>query len=203
MPLLRMRLFALCFAVLSLSALAADIDQSKYLPLNPGDEWIMDTVITTPKGKTVNATTRRKTGDTVVQDGKTYFRTSTAIEGVPKPVETIRLIRKDRTGLYSVPIGDKDAKEEREIVLPLVVGQHWQRTKDGQTVNESVIGVETVAIGEKTYENCYHIRTEIPDKGFREDYWEAPVVGDVKSELVYRNGTKITMTLREFKSGKP
>jgi hypothetical protein len=65
-----------------------------------------------------------------------------------------------------------------------------------------VVGLETVTVGKKTYKECFHIRVESADKSYREDYWEAPGVGNVKSEIVSTTMGKITLTLREFKAGK-
>jgi hypothetical protein len=197
-----MRFLPLCFVALSLSVLAVDIDQSKYLPLHTGDEWTMDVVITSDKGSVIKATARRKIEDSVVLEGKTYYRTRTSMEGLSTPSEYTKLVRKDDSGFYSIEGEVNDAKEQREIMLPLTVGQRWNRIRTGVTINDSVIGVETVVVAGKTYENCYHIRSEIADKGFREDFWEAPNIGGVKSEIVYADGVKMILTLREFKPGK-
>ena len=60
----------------------------------------------------------------------------------------------------------------------------------------------TVTIGEKTYENCIHIRNTTDKRGFQEDFWEAPHIGCVKSDSTYAEGIKISLTLREFKAAK-
>ena len=177
-------------------------DQTDYLPLKVGNEWTTSAELTSPTGEKSVATGRRKVEEKVERTGKTYFRIRTKLEGGPTPMEYTRLVRKDETGLYTMADADKDAKEQREIVLPLKAGQKWQTTRGPKTFTNTVIALESVTVAGKTYENCYHIRTESSDKSYQEDYWEAPKVGNIKSEVVYDNGARMTLTLREFKAGK-
>jgi hypothetical protein len=195
-----MRVLPLYFALLPLSALAADIDQSQYLLLHIGDEWTMDWSLTTPQG-TTKATARRRVVESIVRDGKTYFKLRTWLEGAIRAPEEIEYLRKDESGVLYIKEGAKETGEQIEVPLPLTVGKHWQRHRDGDIVNASIIGLEKVRVGDKTYENCFHIHCEDTSAGMKEDYWEAPAVGCVKCETVTTDRVKIAFTLREFKSG--
>lgn len=183
-------------------ALQAEVDPSDYLPLKSGNDWTMDMTITSPSGEVVKATARRRLEDTVEKDGKSYIRLRTWTENTPAPLEFTRLIRKDGDGVYSIMEGGKDDKEQteqKEIALPLKAASAWQRTLRGMKFFDVIIALESITVGDKTYANCFHIRTESGDGKYREDYWEAPKIGTVKSEAVWGDGTRVTATLREFK----
>jgi len=172
-----------------------------YLPLVEGNEWTMDAVMTSPTGEVTKATARRKTGATEERSGKVYHRVLTAMEG-PYPMSYTKLNRKDETGYYTLDPRDPNAKEQAEVVLPLKIGSSWKRTSGPMNLTDTVVALEDVAVNGKTYEKCYHIRVTSSDGNYTEDYWEAPNVGSVKSEIVYGNGGKITLTIREFKPAK-
>jgi hypothetical protein len=193
-----MRFLPLLFSVvLTATSFGAD----DYLPLAVGNEWVMDAVLTSPAGEVSKTTARRRTGGTTEHDGKVYHRVVTALEG-PNASAYTKLHRKDETGYYSVDVRDENAKEQTEVVLPLKIGQSWKRTSGAVNLTDTVIAQEDVTINGKTYEKCFHIRVTTTDGSYTEDYWEAPGVGCVKSETVFGNGGKISLTLRSFKSGK-
>ena len=194
--------FLVALAAGIVPALAVDVDQSAYLSMKPGNEWTMDMVLVSPSGETTKALGRRRFEDTVEKDGKTYVRSRTWTEGGPTPVEYTKLVRKDGDGMYSILEGGKDEKEQLEVALPLKVGSAWTRQVQGMKFIDTVLRIESVTVGEKTYAKCFHVRTESVDGKYREDYWEAPSIGNVKSEIIYGNGGRITLTLREFKEGK-
>lgn len=187
----------LVWLVLTAMSFGAD----EYLPMKEGNEWTMDAVITMPNGEATTATARRKTGTTEERNGKIYHRVLTSMEG-PRPFSYTKLNRKDETGFYTLDPRDPNAKEQAEIVLPLKVGASWKRTSGPMNLTDTVIGLEDITVNGKTYEKCFHIRTSADDGSYTEDYWEAPNVGSVKSETVYGNGAKISLTIREFKAAK-
>ncbi len=188
---------AIVFAVSSFAAEPGD-----YLPLKVGHEWITDADLISPKGERSLATGKRKVEAKVERGGKTYFRTRTKLEGAPTPMDFTKLVRKDSAGLYTIAEAIKDSKEQKEIVLPLKAGQKWETTWGTTTFTNTVVGLESITVAGLTYENCFHIHTEASDKSYQEDYWEAPKVGNVKSVVVYPDGSKMTLTLREFRPGK-
>ena len=192
----------LLLAAFSLASAVFGLEQDDYLPLREGCEWTMDAEIILPSGEKSTATAHRTVGAQVEHDGKTYHRTRTWMEDGRTPTVSSKLTRKDATGFYSIVEGNADAKEQLEVMLPFKVGQTWQKTWGSVTVSNEVIGVESVTIGGTTYKDCIHIRSTAADGSYTEDYWEAPKVGSVKSEIVYQNGGRITLTVKEFKPGK-
>jgi hypothetical protein len=187
------------FLALSACACAIEPDQSEYLPLHVGDEWIMDVTLTHPNGEITKPTGRRKIERTVQRDGKTYLRLRLSLDD---STPMTKLLRKDGKGLHSLVEGVPDAKEQLEIPMPLKSGHPWNLHAGDIVVNETIVGLETVTIGKQSYEKCYHIRIQSTDGKYREDSWEAPKVGLVKSVILYPNHLKLTQTLRRFKPGK-
>lgn len=177
-------------------------DPSEYAQLVEGQEWTMDGEIVFPDGKKSEVTGRRKVEGPVEHNGKSYLRTRTWIEGGPKLPPVIMLSRKDATGYYSVKADVKDAREETQFLLPLKVGQTWRQISGEYTLTHTVVALESLTIGDKKYEDCFHIRSVSDNGDFTENYWEAPKLGSIKSEMTYGNGVKIILTLREFKPGK-
>ncbi len=187
-----MRFLRFAALVVFTVASAFGADHSDYLPLKEGCEWTMDVVIVSPQGEKSTATGRRKVGAAEERSGNTYYRTRTWIEGGPFQRDHVKLTRKDDAGFYSLDPKDPTAKEQTELLLPFEIGKSWQRNR-GRTT--TVVGMESVTINGMTYENCYHMRTTSRDDSYTEDYWEAPKIGSVKSEIVYGNGGKITLKI--------
>jgi hypothetical protein len=198
-----MRPFPLHCLLLAFAVLSPAAEEAEYLPLASGHEWIMDVTVTGPDGAVSKGAARRKIGSSEKRGGKEYLRITTIIEKPLKPSNTAKLTRKDETGVYIIEASDPESKEQTEIVLPLKVGQTWKKSFEKKIFTDTVIGLESVKVQGKTYANCFHIRTTSSDGSFTEDYWEAPGIGSVKSEMVYGNGGRIVLTLREFKPGEP
>jgi hypothetical protein len=192
-------IFAAFFGCLASPLIAADEED---WPMNQGDEWVFDVVMVLSDDRKFNATCRSKIGAKVERNGKTYHSSKMSIEGGPFPFESLKLLRKDEKGLYSLDPRNPDATEQTEIVLPLKVGQTWEHSEGLYRLKTEVIGLEKVVIGGKTYDKCYSIRTSAANGGYVEDYWAAPGVGTIKSEMV-QEGARFSLTLREFKRAKP
>ena len=195
-------LFAVC-----IRSFAAEPDQADYFPMNPGDEHTMTVVMTTAKGQTEKMIAHRRieaeaAKASVEKNGKSYVRLRTWMDGGPLSLKHARLIRKDDHGVYSIAGERESAAEQLEVPLPLKVGNSWKYEDNGMIHTASVVAIETVTVGDRMFENCFHIRSETIGGTFREDFWEAPKVGTVKSEIAYSNGVRITLTFREFKPGK-
>jgi hypothetical protein len=190
--------------LLPLSLPSSGADQQEYLPLKVGNEWTMDAEFTSTQGEVSKGTVTQVVVETVERDGKMYFRERTSMEGGPFQKEQIilNLARKDDKGFYSISESRNEEKEQLEIILPLVVGQSWERSMGKMKLKDTVVGLENVAIGEDTYQSCYHIRSESTDGTFKEDFWEAPKLGPIKFVMIYGSGAKISMTLREFRPAK-
>jgi hypothetical protein len=178
-------------------------EESPYIIVKEGAEWTMEAKLFSPKGDVVPAIGRRVIESGVEKDGKTYLRERTWLEVKGEKVAGYnKLARKDDAGFYSIQEDQEGATEQREIVLPLKAGQSWEFISKGKPVKCTVIGLETVTVGDKTYENCFHLRSTGPDGAFTEDFWESPNEGNVKSEILFANGAKVALILKEFKRGK-
>ncbi len=206
---MKRRIFICLFLTIQLctwlagSGLAADVEQKDYFPVRVGIGWTMDIVLTPSKGEIIHGTGRRKITDTVQREGKTYCRSQTSIEIAGFPVQELsKLVRKDESGFYSIDEGEKDAVEQPEIPLPLVVGHTWEYLSNGKARKGTVVGFEDVTVNGVTYKNCCHLREEATDGSFKEDFWEVPKTGCVKSVGSYPGKGEMVLTLRRFNAGK-
>lgn len=191
----------LFFAILASPITAADLDSAQYFTLQKGDEWIMDTTITLPNGTMLKSTGHLSIEGTVEKNGKTYFRGRTWLDGLASRFESTRLLRRDADGAYSIEDNESGAKEQVEMMFPIKAGNTWNTEKEGKPRTFTIVGIETITVGDKTYENCVHLRIVSSD-GTTNDNWEAPKIGAVKLMDVRSDGTTILMTLTEFKPGK-
>jgi hypothetical protein len=190
-------LSALLLLLLKTSASAEDNDD--YSPLKIGDEWIMDVVTKTPKE--IKCALIVRITHTMDRDGKQYFAQQRITESKSIAQGMDVFVRKDETGIYSIDQANNHGKEQADIQLPFVVGKEWTRYVGSNEGKETEIGIETIAVGGKTYEKCFHVRVETNDRSFRLDFWQAPNVGQIKAEASIA-GLKSTMTMREFKPAK-
>ncbi len=200
--------FKLCFGALFFSLFIVSssrvsaAEEKDYLPVKLGNEWFSDITVTSPDGQIVTGRLHRVLSDVVQLDGKQYIRerTNAEMDKGPNREFITRLLRKDEAGLHFKLSDAPGAKEKIAISQPLVVGEKW--ISDSKKLKQTVIGLETITVAGKVYENCYHICIELPDGSFRDDFYEAPIVGAVKDTVVYPDGTKFEILLREFRPGK-
>jgi len=195
---MRSLLYILITAVFAHTAFAED----EYFPLAVGQEITMTATVVSASGKTSEGVAHQKIEGTVEKDGKTYYRDLVSIDTPALKGEFAKLLRKDEKAAYSIDDGKEGAVEQIEALFPLKVGATWQHKADTKTMTTTVIGLESIEISGKSYEKCWHLHTTSSDGSYTEDAWEAPALGDVKSEVVFGNGAKIILTLKEFKPGK-
>jgi hypothetical protein len=174
---------------------------NEYEPLATGMEWIMDFQFTSKEGTTTNGIFHRRIGETVGLNNKTYFRSHTWLEGGrPFAMDYTKLVRKDAEGYYSVDERDPKRFEKRSVQFPFKVGKAWEvKTDTGTTNRTSVIAKEDVAIGTNVYRDCFRLRIVSLSGNYQEEFIEAPDVGAIKSEIKPGDGSKLNLTLREFK----
>jgi hypothetical protein len=202
---LPVRLKAVSFALLLIwptaccFLLSAAASEPQYLKIVPGREWIHDVIISSPDGRIEKALGRSSVGEAVIRDGKTYYRNIIALEGGPNPFTMVKLVRKDESGFFTISESENASTEQMEVKLPLKVGLIWERPFGHLLLKEKVIGLETISIGEKSYKDCFHFRSESEDGSYIEEYWEAPHIGCVKSETTIKEGSRFTWLLREVK----
>jgi hypothetical protein len=194
-------LLLLCCCAVGLTPFTFGADQDDYCPLAEGMEWTMDAKITTPDGKVIDTTAHRKIDTKEEREGKTYYRMRTWVDGVPELREFASLERKEDTGVHSIDLRNAKPNEVLSMVLPLAVGKKWTR-EDGKTpITYEVVALEDLTIGGKLYKNCYRLKASSKDGNYAEEFWQAPGLGSIKSDVVLSVGAKISVWLREFKPG--
>ena len=140
--------------------------------------------------------------NTVEKNGKTYFRFRTWTDGLPHQIDYLECVRKDEKGYYSIDEKEEDAVEQADYVLPLKVGATWKRVTKSRTTTVTVVALESVEIEGETYKNCYHLRTTNTATQFTEELWLAPNLGTIKSLMAFGGASRLSLTLKDFKTGK-
>lgn len=180
------------------------LNQADYLPLAEGQEWYMDAVMETPSGEAKRGTAHRIVEKSVVRDGRTWFLSRTTIEFPPKAKQVYtKLLRKDEHGFYSLMEDDPLAVEQTEIPFPLTEGHEWTRKEGTREMRDRVVGVETIKLGDVEFRDCCHIQSVSVGEKRQSDYWEAPKVGNIKNVILLPDGSRVTVTLHEYKPGPP
>jgi hypothetical protein len=188
-------------AVMAAMTVLSTLARGEYIPIAIGDEWTMAATMVSPTGQVTKGHVRRRIERATEKDGKAYVRSRTWTVGMQRMTESTKLLRKDEKAVYSIDESNGGSAEQIEVVLPLKPGITWQQTVGSKTMTNSVVGLETIEVSGKTYENCFHIHISSADGSYTEDFWEAPRVGDIKSIIAYGNGATLTLTIEEFKSG--
>jgi hypothetical protein len=190
-----------CAAVFFLPTLRAGEANDEYEPLGTGMEWIMDVQMTLPTGIKTNGVYHRKIGEKVEHNGKTYFRSHTWLEeGRPFTMDYTKLVRKDAEGYYSIDERDPKRFEKRSAKFPFEVGKAWEVKTDAATTNRTaVLAKESVTIGTNVYQNCFRLRIVSLSGNYQEEFLEAPSIGAIQSEIKPGDGSKMILTLRQFR----
>jgi hypothetical protein len=171
----------------------------EYLPLAKGMEWVMNLEATSPQGDKTNGVAHRRIERTIERDGKTYFRTHVWIEGGGfTGFAYTNLVRKSADGFYSIYESDPQLREQKEIVLPLKVGNKWKCKFGAVTLSNEVVAREDVTIGKNIYRNCFRIKATAEAGDYVQEFWEAPTIGNVKADI-QTGGGRMVLTLRELK----
>jgi hypothetical protein len=192
-----------CAVALTLLFVNSDLSNAaeEIEPLATGMEWIMDLQFTSKEGTITNGIFHRKIVEPVELNHKTYFRSHTWLEqGRPFAMDYTKLVRKDAEGYYSIDERDPKRFEKRSVQFPFKVGKSWEvKTDTGSTNRTSVIAKEDVTIGTNNYLGCFRLRIVSLSGKYQEEFLEAPDVGAIKSEIKPGDGSKLVLTLQEFK----
>ena len=184
----------LAVGVIDVAAFGGD---EVYFPLEVGATREMYVLVMPPNKVVSFASAERKTLEKVKRDGKEYFRQRTSIRGGGMDQAYTALVRVDEKGVHVIDERHADAREEIDIRFPLEIGKTWTSLRDREIVWR-VVGVETVKIKNKTYEDCLHLRGEAKDGKYIEEKWIHKGVGDVKVDI-RMDKIRVMMALREFK----
>ena len=192
--------FALCiFAVASASPRARaekqsqTVDGRQYLPLEAGREMRYQVTVTPPLGKPRQATATNKTEQAVL-NGKTYFKTTTTITGVPFIPDQAIFYRSTADGIYQVLEGDEESPEWLYLPAKIKIGDRWGAETPSGNFTFSAVAFEDVETPSGKYPNCLKLRV-IMKKTLvtnTQEQWLARGVGSVKqsdSNAVFSSAT--------------
>jgi len=196
-----LRAYAVLFSACAfVTALRAESPDSAYFPMHVGDERVSKVVFLSPLGKVENSTLMVTVKETVEREGKTYYRGRIVMDGAYARDYT-KLMRKDDSGVYSIDESKPDQKEVADLLLPLKVGETQEVEVNGEKMKVAILGKESTAAGDKTYEDCYHIKLTPPSGTFEREMWLAPNVGAVKMVTSFVNGGKMSVMLEKYHAG--
>jgi len=173
-----------------------------YEPLALGQDSLMTATQIGPDGAKQVGTAHQRVEEAVMRNGQIYFRFHTWTEGWLENPDFTDLLRKDEKAFYRLLEDQPDAVEEIDLVLPLKVGNSWSHKGLIGTLKTTVLEQEDVTVNGKTYSKCFHTRTVAADGSHTEDSWDAPGVGTVRSDTVFKGGARILLEIQNFTPGK-
>jgi hypothetical protein len=176
---------SIVFALVSLAAAAEKpqiIDGTQYMPLELGREMRYHVTVTPPLGKARKATATNKASEQVVLQGKTYFKVTTTITGVPFMPDTFIYYRKAPDGVYQILEGDEKSPEWLYLPAKIKIGDRWGAetpSGDYQFTAEKLEDVETPT---GKYANCLKLKVTMKKTLVTntQEQWLAPGIGVVK-----------------------
>ena len=179
----------------SWSAAAARAQDDVYSPLAVGLRWIADVTMTTPEGKKVQGTAIREITGTEVIRGKTYFVSSTSVEGIPgfKAFKTYR--RKTPQGECAISGSDPRKQEYLDTPFPLAVGKSWEVPGAEGRILFKVDAFVAITIGNARYDKCFKISSRSEDAAYSSVFHLAPNIGNV-TETTKLGGTTLVFVHR-------
>ena len=182
----------------------ATIDGTRYLPLELGREMRYQVTVTPPLGKARKATATNKAAEQTVLNGKTYFKVTTTITGVPFIPDQLIYYRSAPEGIYQVLEGDEKSPEWLYLPAKIKIGDQWGAKTPSGDFQFTAAGIEDVETPAGKYPRCLKLsvvmkKTIVTNT---QTQWLAPGVGSVKqadSNAFFSSAT----ALEEVKPGKP
>jgi hypothetical protein len=202
--------FAFCIFGISVTSSAAPAEKPpqavngrQYLPLEAGREMRYLVTVTPPLGTPRKANATNKTEEAVL-NGKTYFKTTTTITGVPFIPDQAIYYRGTPEGVYQILAGDEESPEWLYLPAKIKIGDRWGAETPSGTFTFSAVGFEDVETPAGKYSNCLKLRVTMKKTLVTntQEQWLAPGVGPVKqsdSNPVFSSAT----ILEEVKADKP
>jgi hypothetical protein len=179
------------------------VDGTRYLPLAVGRETRYQVTVTPPIGKARKATATNKTVEKTPIYGKTYYKVTTSITGVPFMPDTLIYYRPSADGIYQILKGDEESPEWLYLPATIEVGDHWGAKTPSGDFEFKAIGFEDVVTPGGKYAHCLKLsvtmKTTLATN--RQEQWLANGVGVVKqtdSNAIFSSAT----VLEEVKEPK-
>ncbi|HWB13808.1 MAG TPA: hypothetical protein VG826_31570 [Pirellulales bacterium] len=170
------------------------LDGKRYLPLEKGREVRYRVTVTPPLGKAREASATNKVVERTVLNGKTYYKVTTTIEGVPFFPDTLIYYRPSAEGVYQVLEGDEKSPEWLYLPAKIELGDRWGAKKPSGDYEFTAVAVEDVETPGGKYARCLKLSVTMKTKFAtnKQEQWLAPGVGVVKqtdSNVIFSSTT--------------
>ncbi|HET6878930.1 MAG TPA: hypothetical protein VFI31_02170 [Pirellulales bacterium] len=190
-------------ASLSLAEKPEIVDGTKYQPLAVGREMKYEVTVTPPVGRARKATATNETPEQTVLNGKTYFKVTTTITGVPFIPDQTVYYRVAPEGVFQVLGGDEESPEWLYLPAKIKVGDEWGAETPSGKFRFQAVGFEDVETPSGKYRHCLKLKVTMKKTLLTntEEQWLAPGVGSVKqadSNPIFSSAT----VLAEVKTGQ-
>jgi hypothetical protein len=158
------------------------IDGTRYLPLTLGRQTRYQVTVTAPVGKPRKATATNKVVEKASLNGKSYFKVTTTITGVPFMPDTLIYYRPTADGVYQVLEGDEGSPEWLYLPAKIKIGDRWGSKTPSGDFEFKADGVEDVKTAYGEYPQCLKLSVTIKKTlvNNTQVQWLAPGVGVVK-----------------------
>lgn len=158
------------------------IDGRKYLPLKLGRVTKYDVTVEPPVGKSRMATATNRVAEQTKLAGKTYFKVTTTIAGVPFFPDTLIYYRPAKEGIYQILEGDEESPEWLYLPASIKIGDHWGTKTPSGEFQFTALGVEDVETPAGKYSSCLKLSVVIKKTLVTNEQtqWLAEGVGSVR-----------------------
>jgi hypothetical protein len=158
------------------------VDGTRYLPLIVGREMRYQVTVTPPIGKARKATATNKTVEKTTLNGKTYYKVTTSITGVPFMPDTLIYYRSTVDGVYQVLEGDEKSPEWLYLPATIEIGDLWGAKTPSGDFEFEALGLEDVVTPSGKYPKCLKLSVAMKTTLATNNQvqWLAPGVGSVK-----------------------
>lgn len=190
---------AVCCIVLLLSSpLHAQkppaFDGTKYMPLKVGREMRYQVTVTPPLGQPRKATATNRTPEQTDLNGKTYYKVTTTITGVPFIPDQLIYYRSAPEGVYQVLGGDEESPEWLYLPAKIKIGDQWGADTPSGKFRFTAVGMEDVVTPNGKYSKCLKLQVTMKKTLVTnsQQQWLAAGIGVVKqsdSNAVFSSAT--------------
>ncbi len=175
------------------------LDGTRYLPLEQGREMRYKVAVSPALGKSREATATNKVVGRTTLNGKTYYKVTTTIEGVPFFPDTVMYYRPSPEGVYQVLEGDEKSAEWLYLPAKIKIGDRWGAKKPSGDYEFTAVAVEDVETPSGKYARCLKLSVSMKTTFAtnKQEQWLAPGVGSVKqtdSNLFFSSTTLLDET---------
>jgi hypothetical protein len=197
----------LCLLFLAASPVLAQkpqiFDGTKYLPLQLGREMRYQVTVKPPLGSARQATATNRMPEKADLNGKTYYKVTTSITGVPFIPDQLLYYRKAPEGVFQVLGGDEESPEWLYLPAKIKIGDRWGADTPSGSFRFTAVGVEDVVTPKGKYPNCLKLQVTIKKTLITntQQQWLAAGVGQVK-QTDSNIGFSSVSILEEVKQGK-